>query len=1105
MDDEINTSHADRFLMLSGARRELLQRLLRDRAGARIGRRPADQMIVPASSGQRRLWFLNEIEPGLPVYQISQARPIDGELDPHLLERSLQEIVRRHEALRTTFAVVDGEPVQVVHLEPRLVWRDVDLSCLPDDERETRAREIAAVEAREPFDLAKGPLFRAMLVRAGPARHVLLLTLHHIVADGWSMEVVWRELRELADAQADRRRPLPLPELPIQYPDFALWQRQQLTPERRAADLEYWIARLAGLQRLSLPTDYQRPAAPTWRGAREFFSIADPDVRRLEQLARDRNATLFMALLAVFKMLLARCSGQDDIAVGSPVAGRGPPETEGLVGFFLNTLCLRTNLHGDPSFVEVLERVRDTALGAYAHQELPFDLLVEALAPDRRFIHSALFDVMFVLQAGRQRREAAPDPAADDPIDWEMESGTSKCDLTLSIVERPYGLVGAIEYATDLFSADTAHRLVRRFTHLIRAVTAAPHEAVSRIDLLLDEERTQLLHQWNATAMARPTKACVQDLVTERARRSPDAVAVVCQEESLTYGELDAQANRLAHCLIARGVGREDRVAVLMERTPDLLVAVLAIWKAGAAYVPLDLDAPAARNDAIAADADVRAILGPGLPWEAMAHQQPAAPAVEVRQSQLAYILYTSGSTGAPKGVMVEHGSVVNYLTWVNRELVGAAPYLMPATTKPSFDASLKQLFAPLLEGRWVWLIPEAVVADPETLLSQLPRYGDFTLNCVPWLWKVLLERLESGGHPTSRHLKRLLVGGEDLTRSLVERTFARLPEVELWNLYGPTEATANATAARVGPGDAVSIGRPIGNATALILDRHGQLAPIGVQGELHVGGAGVARGYWRQPQLTAERFVSNPFGVGRLYCTGDLARWTAAGTIEFIGRLDNQVKIRGFRIELAEIESELERHPAVRQAAAAVAPIERGSRLVACIELHSGRSASSTDLRRFLRATLPDYMVPVRFVFVDAVPRGPHGKVDRQAVSAATARGDSQESGRPLTPDEERVARIWSAVLGVDAVHVHSNFFELGGHSLLLTQVVSRLRDAFGAEVPLRALFEAPTVEGCADAVARARTAPGKAPPPIRRLDRESRRQIVERPATGGIAPRVE
>jgi amino acid adenylation domain-containing protein len=1098
--EESTLSRTDRFLTLSDPKRELLQRLLRDRAGPRINRRPPGQMVVPASPGQRRLWFLNELEPGSPVYQISQTWPISGEFDPQLVKRSLQEIVNRHEALRTTFAVVQGEPVQIVHAEPRLAWREMDLSCLTEHERETRAREIAAVEARQPFDLTKGPLVRATLVQVGPARQVLLLTLHHIVADGWSMELV---LGELADALAGER-PASLPESPIQYADYALWQREQLTPERCAIDLEYWTARLAGLQGLNLPTDFQRPVAPTWRGAREFFAITEPDVHRLEELARDRNATLFMALLAVFKVLLARCSGQDDIAVGSPVAGRGLPQTERLVGFLLNTLCLRTNLHGDPTFVEVLERVRDTALGAYAHQELPFDVLVEALAPDRRSMHSAFFDVMFVLQATRQRRAAAGGPAADDPSDWDMESDTSKCDLTLSILERRHGLVGALEYATDLFSADTARRFVRRFTQLVRAVASAPHEVISRIDLLLSEEPT-LLHQWNATAMISPAKACVQDLVSERARHSPDAVAVVCQDATLSYGELDAQANRLARCLVARGVAREDRIAVLMGRTPDLLVAVLAIWKAGAAYVPLDLDAPAARNDAIAADADVRTILGPGLPWEAMARQPPTVPAVDVLQSQLAYILYTSGSTGAPKGVMVEHGSLVNYLTWVNRELVGTAPHLMPATTKPSFDASLKQLFAPLLEGRRVWLIPEAVVADPDALLSHLPRYGDFSFNCVPWLWRVLLERLESGRYLASQHLRRLLVGGEDLTRGLVDRTFAHLPEVELWNLYGPTEATANATAARVMPGETVSIGRPIGNATALILDRHGRVAPIGVQGELLVGGAGVARGYWRQQQLTAERFVPDPFGVGRLYRTGDLARWTAAGVIEFGGRLDNQVKIRGFRIELAEIESQLERHPAVRQAAVAVAPIERGSQLVACIEQHAERSASSADLRRFLRITLPDYMIPVRFVFVDQIPRGQHGKVDRQTLPAVMEQGESQESGPSLNPDEARVARIWSAVLGVDAVYSTSNFFELGGHSLLLTQVVSRLREEFGVEVPLRTLFEAPTVEGCADALARARAVPGPAPPPIRRLDREGWRQTVDSLATGGMAPRIE
>ncbi|MFL6660993.1 MAG: non-ribosomal peptide synthetase [Rhizobacter sp.] len=1104
MNEERDASRADRLLTLSAERRELLQRLLRDRAGARIGRRPFGQMVVPASSGQRRLWFLNELEPGSPVYQISQARRIDGELEPGVLECALQEVVRRHEALRTTFALVDGEPVQVVQPESRFAWLDVDLSCLPEHERDARARQITTAEARQPFDLTEGPLLRAMLVRFGPARHLLMLTLHHIVADGWSMEVVMRELDELAEALA-AGNPSPLPELPIQYPDYALWQRQQLTPQQRAADLAYWTAQLAGLAPLALPLDRLRPAAPTWRGAREFFRIPNADLRGLEQLARDGNATLFMALLAVFKVLLARCSAQDDIAVGSPVAGRGPPETEALVGFFLNTLCLRTRLDGDPTFLEVLERVRGTALGAYAHQELPFDVLVEALAPARRFMHSALFDVMFVLQAGRQRRDAACDEVNDDPGEWELESGTSKCDLTLSILERPDGLVGALEYATDLFSAQTARRLVRRYTQLLRQVTSAPRQAISRLDLLLDGERTKLLEEWNATAMPWPSEVCIPARVAEHAGRAPDSPAVVCGRDSLSYGELDAQANRLAHHLIASGVGCEDRVAVLMERTPDLLVAVFAIWKAGAVYVPLDLDAPPARNAAIAATAEVRATLGPALPHEAMRRHEPTAPAVELRPSQLAYILYTSGSTGLPKGVMVEHASLLNYLTWVNRELAGARPLPMPATTKPSFDASLKQLFAPLLEGRWVWLVPEAVVADPEALLAGLPRHGDFALNCVPWLWKLLLERLESGAHPVSRHLKRLLVGGEELTRGLVERTFAHLPELELWNLYGPTEATANATAARLAPNGPVSIGRPIGNATAFILDGHGGLAPIGVPGELHIGGVGVARGYWRQPELTAERFVTNPFGQGRLYRTGDLARWAGDGSIEFIGRRDSQVKMHGFRIELGEIEGALERHPAVRQAALAVRREEPSDRLVACIELHAGGTAAATDLRQFLRATLPDYMVPVRFEFVDALPRGPHGKLDRQKLAELASRADRPESGRPLTADEERVARIWRAVLGVDVVRAESNFFELGGHSLLLAQVVSRLREAFSVEIPLRALFDAPTLEGCANTVARAAKTPGTTPPTIRRLDRKSGAHIGERPATGAITREVE
>ena len=1092
----------ERLEGLPAARRELLRRLLQGRAQG-IAPRPPGLSVIPASYGQQRLWFLSELDPGDPVYQISQALPIDGALDPPTVERALGEVARRHEVLRTTFATVDGQPVQVIAGAARPGWRWVDLVELPADERERRAREVMAAEAREPFDLGRGPLLRATLVRLATERHLLLLTLHHAVADGWSMAVLLREIEEVHAAFA-AGEPSPLPELPIQYADYALWQRAQLTPERVAASLGYWRRQLADAPRLRLPTDRPRGGSRSRRGAREFFRLDEARLGILRELARREGATLFMALLAVFQVLLGRYSGEEDLVVAAPVAGRERPETEGLIGFFLNTLCLRTSLRGDPTFRELLAQVRITALAAFQHQDLPFDLLVEAMAPERGDGDGALFDVMFVLQTGSGGRAAAVDATSVDApaaaaraaagFDGMMESGTSKCDLTLSVLETSDGLVGALEYATDLFDAATAARIVAHFQQLVASACEHPHQRISALDMLTAAERRQQLGEWNATAAEYPQGVCVHQLVAAQAARSPEAVAVIggSGAETLTFRELETRSNQLAHHLLLRGARRGERIGVTMERTPDLLVAMLATWKAGCAWVAIDPDLPAARAERIATEAEVREILAAPLPWPELARQPRDAPQVPVDPRDLAYLLFTSGSTGGPKGVMVEHGSVVNYLTWVEGALLAAEPRAIAATSRPSFDASLKQLWAPLLAGRPVWLVPEEVVADPARLLALLPRRGDFTLNCVPWLWSTLLDHL-AGAPAARRHLKRLLLGGEELTRELVDRTFALLPDLELWNLYGPSEVTANATAARLLPGAPISIGRPIANATALVLDRNGGLAPVGVTGELHVGGVGLARGYWRSPQTTAERFVGDPFGGGRLFRTGDLVRRRADGCLEFLGRLDQQVKLRGFRLELGEVEAALAAHPAVRRAAAAVDGVGRGPQLVAYAELHAPGAASTAELRRFLVAALPDYMVPARIVLLEALPRNAHGKIDRRALAAASPADGNGEWVAPRTAEEAGVASIWEAVLDAAPIGAHASFFALGGHSLLLAQVLSRIRQAFGVEVPLRELFDEPTVEGCAAAIVRARAASAHAAPAIRRLDRDRRRQPGE------------
>lgn len=1085
-------SSSGRLSSLTDSRRELLRRLLADRRGETIPRRPADMSIVPASHGQRRLWFMSELDPTSPVYQISEIHPVAAPLEPAIVERSVREVVRRHEALRTTFALRDGEPVQVISDAGRAEWEFVDLSGAPRDARERRGREIAARDAQRAFDLGNGPLLRVTLVRLDPAEHVLLVTIHHIIADAWSMDVLLRDLDETYDALAHGRPP-ELPPLPVQYADYTLWQEKRLEADAVARSVQYWRERLTGAERLVLPGNVRASGRRTWQGAREFFTLDERDLPGIDALARRANATRFMVLLAVFNVLMHRYTGERDIVVASPVSGRHLPETEGLIGFFLNTICLRTDVGGNPPFAEVLARVREATVGALAHQDVPFDMVVEALAPDRTRSQAPLVDVMFVLQTARAPR-AAGGPADRLPgDDWSMESGTAKFDLTLSMLETSAGLVGALEYATDRCGASAARRMVSHFKHLVSSVVGNPDQRIDRLEMLSPDERATLVHQWNATQSAYPEQRSTHDLIAARAAAHPDRVAVVLDDIELSYRALEARANQLAHYLTATGARAGDRIGVGLARTTNLLVAALGIWKAGCVYVPLDPAAPAAHNRLIAADAALQRAIDDTMPWSAVAAYPEAAPEFAGDPADLAYIIYTSGSTGTPKGVMVEHRSLVNYLTWVNDGPL-QEPHVIPAITRPTFDASLKQLFAPLVAGRTVWLVSDDVVADPDALLDALPRFGDFTLNCVPWLWTILLERVETRTHAAARCLKRLLLGGEDVSAALLDRTFALLPDLDVWNLYGPTEATANATAGRLRRGEPVNIGRPIANMGALVLDSDGAIVPVGVIGELHLFGAGLSRGYWQQAALTAQRFVSSRWRADLLYKTGDRARYLESGCLELLGRTDGQLKMRGFRIEPREVEACLERHAAVSHAVVSSSRTADAPLLVAYVEQRGTLHTTSEELRRFASAQLPAYMVPARFVITSSLPRTRHGKIDLRSLSAVE---DTAVTGistaAAFTDDEFRVAELWRMILRVDTVHPHSTFFELGGHSLLLAQLMARIADAFGVEVTLRDLFDDPTLAGCARAVARARERGARSAAPIRPLGRPSRRRAAE------------
>jgi amino acid adenylation domain-containing protein len=884
---------------------------------------PRDGSALPLSFAQQRLWFIDQLEPGSAAYNMPFALRLRGRFDPSLLERAVTEIVRRHETLRTVFATVDGEPVQVVRDAAPVALPVTDLRSLAAESREAEVRRLARQEAVRPFDLAEGPLLRVSAVRLDDAEWAVLFTMHHIVSDGWSMGVLIREVSALYDA-LETGREAGLPELAVQYADFAAWQHGWLTGETLEAELGFWRDKLADAPPLlELPTDRPRPQVQDPRGASARVALSAEVSRGLRALSRREGATAFMTLLAAWQLLLSRYAGVEDVSVGTPIAGRTRLETEPLIGFFVNTLVLRVDLSGDVSFRDLLGRVRETTLGAYQHQEIPFERLVEELAPERSMAHSPLFQVMFALQ-NNERGGLRMGALEMEPLAGGGGQEIVRFDLTLALAEDEQGFAGALSYRAELWDTGTIARLLDHFGHLLEQVATDAERRLSGLSLLRGPERTQVLEAWNRTAVAYPGERCVHELIAEQAARTPGAPAVRFREETLTYRELDRRANQLAHHLRRRGVGAETRVGVLVERGVEMIVGVLGVLKAGGAYLPLDPASPPERLARLLRDADARVLLTrarldglfPATPvervrldadWPAIAREPGHAPEAAAGPDSLAYVIYTSGSTGTPKGVGVSHRSVVNHLWWVRHAVLGAAVEVLPATTPLFFDASVKQVLGPLLDGRTVWVMDEDTVRDPAALLGEIAGMEGLALNCVPSLWRMLLE--QAGAQEALAGVRTLLVGGEALPPELVEQTFRRFPGLEVWNLYGPTETTVNATAGRVQRGRAVEIGHPVGNASAYVLDTQGNPAPAGVPGELYVGGAGVARGYLGRPELTAERFVPDAFSGepgGRLYRTGDRVRWTGEGHLEYLGRVDLQVKLRGYRIEPGEVEAVL-------------------------------------------------------------------------------------------------------------------------------------------------------------------------------------------------------
>jgi amino acid adenylation domain-containing protein len=1035
---------------------------------------------LPLSFSQERLWFLDQLEPGSRAYNLPGAFRLKGPLQVDCLERSLNEIVKRHEVLRTTFSTLEGRPVQRILPSLALDLPVVNLRELSESEREAKAQRLAKEETHKPFDLAHGPLMRAMLLRLDDEDHVILLSMHHIVADGWSMGVLLQELSALYEAFS-KREPSPLPELPIQYADYARWQREWFQGEVLKTQLAYWTKRLDGASTLQLPTDRPRLPAQSFCGARRSFVFSETLLNGLKRLSNQYGVTLFMTLLGAYQTLLHRYTGEDDIAIGSPIAGRNHSQVEGLIGPFFNVLVLRTNLSGNPTFRDLLVRVRETCLDAYDHADLSFDKLVEELHPRRDLSHNPLFQATFALRNTPTLLLELPGLTAQD---FEIGSGIARVDLHLFfVVESETTLRGWLSYNTDLFDASTINRMAGHFQMIVEAMVANPNQRIATLSILTEAERHQLLVEWNSTEKDYPHNKCIHQLFEEQVERTPDAVAVVFEEQELTYDELNARANQLSRYLRKHGVAPDVPVGILMERSMDMVVALLGILKAGGAYVPLDPGYPKDRLAFMLEDSQVAVLLtqqqlAENLPYHdahivyldreriEIVSESDDSVICEVNPTNLAYVLYTSGSTGTPKGIAIEHHGPAALLSWAQAVFAPEDLAGVLASTSVCFDLSVFELFAPLISGGKV------ILAENILVFPRLPAAADVTLvNTVP---SAIDELLRTNTIPSS--VRTIALAGEPLKTRLVQQIYGSTSVKQVYDLYGPSEGTTYSTCALRTSDGPETIGRPIANTQIYILDTDLQPVPVGVPGEVHISGKGLARGYLNRSELTAEKFTPNPFSKepgARLYRTGDLARYLPDGNIEFRGRTDHQVKVFGFRIELEETETVLGQHPAV--AATVVMAREDapgGKRLVAYVVLNEDQAATVSELRTFLQAKLPNYMIPSAFVLLDSLPLTPNGKVDRGALPPPNQTRPELERSflAPRTPSEQLLTAIWAQILELDKIGVHDNFFDLGGHSLLATQIVSRIRETLQIELPLRRLFEKPTIAELAELISEER-----------------------------------
>jgi len=1044
-----------------------------------VGRRaPGD--IVPPSHGQEQIWLHTQLVTDVPLYNEPITIYKAGTLDHAILERALTEVVRRHEAWRTNFRVVEGQPVQVIGPPFEVRVPVVDLRGIPAPQREPEALRLAVEDAQRPFDLTSGPLFRVLLIRVNDSDHRLYLTLHHIIFDGFSIyRLFLPELAAVYEAYSLGKRS-PLPELTVQYSDFAVWQREWLVQSgAMASQLAYWKKQLAGVSMMRLPADRPRPAVQSFSGAIHPFALSQPVSQALKMLGRRSGTTLFMTLLAGLAVLMHRYSGLDDVAIATVSSARKRSELEQLLGYFLNPVVLRNNLSGDPSFSETLQRVRDISLDALSNDDAPFTQIVKELHPARTLSANPLFQVLFTLEP----------PMPVDANGWsvaltqsQVDTKLVKFDLCLELDDAPTGIAGRFKYSADLFDPPTIARMAGHLETLLRAVAANPDERISRIPLLTEYERHQVGVEWNSTDVLYATDLCIHNLFETKVEMLPEAAAVVQGKQQVSYRELNSRAEALADSLRAGGVGAEEVVAIYLKPSPEMLVAILGVLKAGGACLPLDPSYPKERLKYIVDDSKVRVLLTTsdvkqsfphaGLKVVCLDEEIPPGsapspgPSPKISPDNLAYVIYTSGSTGTPKGVLITHRNLVHstqarlrYYTALNSRFLLLSSF--------AYDSSLVGIFGTLCQGGTLVLCPGTVQESLPDLAQLIARHKISELLCVPSVYGFLLEQATASQLAT---LRTAIVAGESCAPELIERHYKLLPHTVLYNEYGPTEASIWSTVYKCRPKQSrllVPIGRPIANTRVYVLDPHLNLVPVGVAGEICISGPGLVRGYLNRPDLTGERFVRNPFSSDpqdRLYRTGDVARYLPDGNLELLGRLDEQVKIRGFRIELEEVSSVIAEHPSVRHAVASLREENNNGNpeLVAYVVPVTPNGLDPKQLRQFLKQRLPEVMVPSVIVTLERLPLTPNGKVDRRALPAPKAESDVVHDA-PIGPVETKLAEIFEKVLGKHPVGTTQNFFDLGGHSLLVARLLLLIEQTFHKKLSLGEVFQAPTVKDLA------------------------------------------